>query len=87
MSSQALKKMIQKFGETRDLGVMRGRVRKRISNEIVEVAFDVVERESGSQCSASSARALLRELSLPWPTVQKILRSILMWSPYKISFA
>ena len=43
MSRQALKKLIQKFEETRDLGVMRGRGRKRISNETVEVAFDVVE--------------------------------------------
>ena len=46
--------------------MMQGRGRKQISNETVaEVAFDVVERESGSQCSASSARAVLRDLSLP----------------------
>ena len=58
MSRQALKKMIQKFEEIGDLGVMRGRGRKRISNETVEaVALAVVERESGSQYSAPSARA------------------------------
>ena len=39
-----------------DLGGIRGRGRKGISNETVEVAFDVVERESSSQYSASSAR-------------------------------
>ena len=50
--------MIQTFEETKDLGMMRGRGRKRISNETVkEVAFAVVERESGSQYSASSVRA------------------------------
>ena len=86
MSRQALKRMIQKFVETRDLNVMRGRGRKRISNETVEVAFDVVKRESGSQYSPTSARAVLRDLSLPWSTVRKILRSSLKWYPFKISF-
>ena len=47
MSTQALKKMIQKFEETGDLRVMQER--EGISNETVEeVAFAVVERESGS---------------------------------------
>ena len=49
--------MIQKFEKTVDLGVIRGRGRKGISNKSVEeVTFDVVERESGSRYSASSAR-------------------------------
>ena len=44
------KKMMQRFEETRNLGLMRGSGRKRISNETVEeVAFDLVERESSSQ--------------------------------------
>ena len=52
--------MIQKVEETGDLGVIQGRGRKRISNEAAEeVAFDVVERESGSQYSVSSAREVL----------------------------
>ena len=43
MSRQALKKMIEKFQKTGDLGVVRGRERKQISNETIEdVAFDVV---------------------------------------------
>ena len=58
--------MIQKLEETRDLGVMRGKGRKQISNETLEeVALAVVERESGSQYSASSARAVSHDLSFP----------------------
>ena len=38
------KKMIQKFEETEDLGLIRGRGRTLILNETVEeVAFDIVE--------------------------------------------
>ena len=45
MSRQALKKMIQKFEKTGDLGVVRGRERKQISNKTEEeVAFDVVRK-------------------------------------------
>ena len=44
MSRQDLKNTIQKFEETRDLGVMRGRERKRILNEAVkDEIFAVVE--------------------------------------------
>ena len=50
------KKMIHKFEETGDLDVMRGKGRTQIPNETVqEVSFAVVERESDSQYSASSA--------------------------------
>ena len=63
MSRQTLKKIFQKFEETGDLGVVRGRGRKRILSEIVrEVAFDIVERIRFS-ISASNARAVLRDLS------------------------
>ena len=78
--------MIEKFEETGDLGVMGGIRRKRISIETVEVAFDVVERESVSQYSVSSARAVLHDLSLVWSTVRKILMSSLKRYPYKINF-
>ena len=79
--------MIQKFEETGDSGVMRGRGRKWISNETEEeVAFAVLEREYYFQYSVSSTRAVSHDLSLPWCTVQKILRSILKWYLYKISF-
>ena len=46
-SRQALRKIIQKFQETGDSGIMQGRGRKRVSNEtVLEVAHAVVERES-----------------------------------------
>ena len=71
-SRQTLKKIIQKFEKTGDLGVMRGRERKRISNETVEeVAFADFERESGSHYSASSARSVSHDLSLRWSTSAK----------------
>ena len=55
--------------------MMRGR--ERISNETVEkVPFSGFERESGFQYSAISAQAVSHDLSLPWSTVRKILRSI-----------
>ncbi|GBN09925.1 hypothetical protein AVEN_216281-1 [Araneus ventricosus] len=65
MSRQALKKMIIKFEETGESGVLQGRGWKRLSNETAEeVALAVVERASGSQYSSRSARALSRDLSL-----------------------
>ena len=87
MSRQALIEMIEKFEETGDLDVMRGRGRKQTLNgSVKEEALDAVESESVSQCSASSARVVLRDLSFPWCTVQKIFMSSLKWYPYKISF-
>ena len=72
------KKLIQKFEETGDLGVMRGRGRTLILNENVEeVAFDIVKRKSSSQFSLSRTQAVLHDLSLPWSIVRKILKSSL----------
>ncbi|GBN13602.1 hypothetical protein AVEN_260752-1 [Araneus ventricosus] len=85
MSRQALKKMITKFEDAGELGVLQGRLRKRLSNETAEeVALAVVEIASGSQYSSTSARAVSRHLSLPWSTVQNVLRYIVKWYPYKI---
>ena len=86
-SRQALKKkMIQKFKETGVSGVIRGRQRKRISNENIEdVTFTVVERESGSQYSASNARAVSRDFS-PLVYSSKDFEVTLNYYPYKISF-
>ena len=62
--------MTQKSEETGDLGVMRRRGKKRLLNETVEeMAFDLVERESGSQYSSSSSRVTLCDLSISWSTV------------------
>ncbi|GBO04107.1 hypothetical protein AVEN_203796-1 [Araneus ventricosus] len=85
MSRQALKKMITKFREAGELGVLQGRWRKQLSNKTTEeVALAVVERASGSQYSWTSARAVSRDLFLPWSTVQNVLRYIVKWYPYKI---
>ena len=43
---QASKKIIQKIEETGDLGVRRGRGRKRISNKAVEVTFAILSKEN-----------------------------------------
>ena len=43
---QALKKNIQKFKESVDLGSRRGTGRKRISNEAVEVTFAILSKEN-----------------------------------------
>ena len=56
--------MIKKFDETGDLDVRQERGRKRILNQTVEVAFAVVEKESGSQYSASSSQTISRDLFL-----------------------
>ena len=58
MSRKGFKNMTENNEVTGDLGVMRGRGRKWISNETVqEVAFAVVRREFSSQYFASSSRA------------------------------
>ncbi|GBN80616.1 hypothetical protein AVEN_251339-1 [Araneus ventricosus] len=85
MSRKAFKKMIAKFEETLELSVLKGREWKRLSYETAdEVALVVVERMSGSQYSSTSARAVSRDLSLPWSIVQNVLRSTVKWYPYKI---
>ncbi|GBM40408.1 hypothetical protein AVEN_122628-1 [Araneus ventricosus] len=77
MSRQALKKMITKCEDAGELGVLKGRWRKQLSSETAEeVVLAVVERASGSQYSSTSARAVSRDLSLPWSTVRKVLRYI-----------
>ncbi|GBN16768.1 hypothetical protein AVEN_156101-1 [Araneus ventricosus] len=77
MSRRALKKMITKFEETGELGVLQGKGRKRLSNETAEeVPLAAVERAPGSQYSSKSARAVSRDLSLTKSTVRNVLRSI-----------
>ena len=85
MSINGLKKMMKKFEETGELGVAPGRGRRPIPVEVVdEVAVAVADRAAHASTSATSARAVARELSLPWSTVRKVLRCILHWYPYKI---
>ena len=44
----------------------------------------VAGRAERAPNSAISARAVSRELGVPWSTVGEILRCILLWYPYKI---
>ena len=53
-------------------------------NVVDEVAVAVAHRAERAPNSATSARAVSRELGVPWSTVRKILRCILHWYPYKI---
>ncbi|GBM05965.1 hypothetical protein AVEN_80559-1 [Araneus ventricosus] len=74
--------------EIGDLEVLQGRGRKQLSNEIAaEFALSVVGRADGSQYSSTSAPVVSRDLSLPWLTLRKILRSIVNWYLYKIYVA
>ncbi|GFX14932.1 hypothetical protein TNCV_1486731 [Trichonephila clavipes] len=62
-----LRKMIMKFEETGDLGVLPGRRRKLVGTESVEeVTTAVVERASSSLCSSASGRSVSHELEIPW---------------------
>ena len=73
-----------KFENTGDLGVEPGRGKRSIPMEVVdEVAMAVADRAERASNSATSARALSRELSVSWSTVRKILHCILRWNLYK----
>ncbi|GBM39442.1 hypothetical protein AVEN_126322-1 [Araneus ventricosus] len=59
--------------ETRELDVLLGRGRKRLSDEAVEeVALTVIERAFHSQYSSTSARVASRDLSLPCLQYERI---------------
>ena len=85
VSTSGLKNLITKFENTDDFGLAPGRGRRPISMEVVdEVAVVVADRAELAPHSATSARAVSRELGVPWSTVRKILRDFLHWYPYKI---
>ena len=67
--------MMMKFEKTDDFGVAPGRGRRPIPMEVVdEVAVAVADRAERAPNSATSARAVSRELGIPWSTDRKILR-------------
>ena len=74
-----------KFENTGDFGVAPRKGRRPITMEVVdEVAVAVADRAERAPNSATSARAVSREVGAPWSTVRKILRCILHLYPYKI---
>ncbi|GBM58576.1 hypothetical protein AVEN_222801-1 [Araneus ventricosus] len=85
MSPCALRKMIQKFETTRQLGILPGRGRKQIPSSIFEdVATVVVEASNWSPHGSVSVPVVSLVLDMPHSTVRKILRRILNFYPYKI---
>ena len=77
--------MMKKFENTGDFSVAPGRgmwpIPKEVYDEVAMAAADCAERAPNS---ATSVRAVSRELGVPWWTVKKILHCILHWYPYKI---
>ncbi|GFX18758.1 uncharacterized protein TNCV_3019161 [Trichonephila clavipes] len=81
-----LQLMVTKFEETGSLNVRSGRGRKPVSAEAIEkVALHVEEdKASNVQASNKSVRLEAEALDLPRSTVQKIMRNILRYYPYKL---
>ncbi|GFU39462.1 uncharacterized protein TNCV_5011201 [Trichonephila clavipes] len=78
-------KVIMKFEERGDLGVLPGRGPTTVGTETAEeVSSAVVEKVSSSIYSSASGPSVSCELEIPWLTVRKILRYILKCYPYKI---
>lgn len=73
MTRNGLLKMIKKFEEIGELGMLTGKGQKEISNEISEVAIAMVDRASCFQYSLTNTHAVSKDLSIPWSTMQKIL--------------
>ncbi|GFS62199.1 hypothetical protein TNCV_477251 [Trichonephila clavipes] len=57
-----LRKMIMKFQETGDLGVLPGRGWKPVGTESIEVATTMIERASSSINSSISGRSVSRDV-------------------------
>ncbi|GBL84602.1 hypothetical protein AVEN_191068-1 [Araneus ventricosus] len=85
MSPCALRKMIQKFETTEQLGILPGRGRKQIpSSSVEDVNTEVVEAISQSPHGSVSVPFVSRVLDMPYSTVRKLLLWILNFYPYKI---
>ncbi|GFV30855.1 uncharacterized protein TNCV_4012891 [Trichonephila clavipes] len=77
--------MITKFEETGSLNVRSRRGRKPVSTEAIEkVALQVEEDKASNVQASTSVRRVAEALDLPRSTVQKIMRNILRYYPYKL---
>ncbi|GFX75086.1 DUF4817 domain-containing protein [Trichonephila clavipes] len=82
-----LQLMVTKFKETGSLNVLSGRGRKPVSTEAIEkVALQVEEDKASNVQASTSVRLVAEALDLPRSTVQKIMRNILRYYPYKLQF-
>ncbi|GFT22604.1 uncharacterized protein TNCV_2983731 [Trichonephila clavipes] len=76
--------MVTKF-ETGSLNIRSGRGRKPVSAEAIEkVALQVEEDKASNVQASTSVRLVAESLDLPRSTVQKIMRNILRYYPYKL---
>ncbi|GFW24942.1 uncharacterized protein TNCV_3846761 [Trichonephila clavipes] len=77
--------MVTKFEETGSFNVCCGRERKPASAEAMEKVALLVEEDKASNMQAStSVRRVAEALDLLHSTVQKIMRNILRYYPYKL---
>ncbi|GFT13985.1 transposable element tc3 transposase [Trichonephila clavipes] len=80
-----LQLMVTKFEETGSLNVRSGRGRKPISAEAIEkVALQAEEDKASNVPASTSVRLVAEAFDLPRSTVQKIMRNILLYYPYKL---
>ncbi|GFW02944.1 uncharacterized protein TNCV_683701 [Trichonephila clavipes] len=80
-----LQLMVTKFEETGSLNIRSGRGRKPVSEEAIEkVALQVEEDKASNVQASTSVRLVAESLDLPRSTVQKIMRNILRYYPYKL---
>ncbi|GFW76285.1 uncharacterized protein TNCV_1580641 [Trichonephila clavipes] len=77
--------MVTKFEETGLLNLRSGRGRKPVSVEVIEkVALQVEEDKASNVQASTSVRHVAEALYLSRSTVQKIMRNILRYYPYKL---
>ncbi|GFW18776.1 uncharacterized protein TNCV_1370301 [Trichonephila clavipes] len=80
-----LQLMVTKFEETGSLNVRSGRGRKPVSAEAIEkVTLQVEEDKASNVQGSTSVRLVAEALDLPRSTVQKMMRNILRYYPYKL---
>ncbi|GFV52693.1 DUF4817 domain-containing protein [Trichonephila clavipes] len=87
LTAKNLRLMVTKFEETESLNVRSGRGKKPVSAEAIEkVTLQVEEDKSSNVLASTSVRRVEEALDLPRSTVQKIMRNILCYYPYKLQF-
>ncbi|GFX77054.1 uncharacterized protein TNCV_1072541 [Trichonephila clavipes] len=87
LTAKNLRLMVTKFEETGSLNVRSGRGKKPVSAEAIEkVALQEEEDKSSNVLARTSVRRVAEALDPPRSTVQKIMRNILRYYPYKLQF-
>ncbi|GFU07432.1 uncharacterized protein TNCV_2203751 [Trichonephila clavipes] len=87
LTAKNLRLMVTKCEGTGSLNVRSGRGKKPVSTEAIEkVTLQVEEDKSSNVLASTSVRRVAEALDLPRSTVQKIMRNILRYSPYKLQF-